>query len=337
MESVEQIIEYILEQSQFDLGRVDTVGGQSSRSWASRPAEVVSVQELRHLLGRKDSGDADLDRAREAQLICREETISKLVARLRILLKDYVDTENDTIGHAFPRMSLAYANQTTIVQEDGLRAESCITALGVFAKALVKGSALVGSGTVGSLLAGWVKGQTVRYRTCAILNGIHIKAAIEPVAGIRIVPFPWSSYELPSDLPFLSSRGPEDYLGRTVIYVDTIATPPLFRPGPDGDPNPVHASSESIANVDAVCEALALESDDFVDVAFQWNEYIELQEVFPNRNSSTWSRYASRLRSHLKPGWSTSINFETGVVTLSPAEDSLSELMKQIWVIPLGH
>ena len=326
MESIEHIIEDILDRSQFDLGHVEVVRGQPSRSWASRPGEVISVHELRQMLRHKDSDAADPDGAKEAKLICPEETTSPLIEYLRVLLKDYVDAENDTIGHAFPRVSYDYANESSTLQSDGLSAVSCITALKVFAKALVKGSALVGSRTVGSLLVAWVEGQPVRYRTCAILNGINIKASLEPVAGIRVAPLPWSSDELPGDLPFLSSRAPEDYLGRTVIYVDTIATPPLFRPAPIGIPYPVQASSGSTADVDAVCEALALESDDFVDVAFQWNDYNELRDVFPARNSSTWALSGSSLRSQLRPGWSKNTNLQTGVVTLSPADDSLSDL-----------
>ena len=326
MESVEQIIEYVLGQSSFDLGRVDIVRGHSSRSWASRPGEVISVHELRQMVGHNDSDGVDTDGAREARLICPEETISSLVARLRDLLEDYVDVDNDAIGHAFPSVGLDTASESSVLQADGLYARSCITTFEVFARALVKGAALVGSQRVARLLADWLDGQPVRYRTCGVLNGINIKAPLEPLAGIRITPLPWSSDELPNDLPIVSSSAPEDYLGRTIIYVDTKATPPLFRPGPDGVPNPVQASSECIAGVDAVCEALALESDEFVDVALQWNDYGELREVFPARNSSTWARSGSSLRSQLKPGWSRGVSFQTGVVTLSPGDHSLCDL-----------
>ena len=326
MESLSRIFDHILEESQFDLGHVETARGHSSRSWASRPGEVISVHEVRHLLSRKDSDAVDPDGVREARLICSEETIASLVTRLRVLLKDHVDVDNDTIGHAFPSVGHNAAGQSSVFQADGLYARSCITTLEVFTKALVKGSALVGSQRVASLLADWLEGQPVRYRTCAVLNGINIKASLEPVAGIRITPLPWSSDELPNDLPFLSSSGPEDYLGRTIIYVDTIASPPLFRPGPNGVRHPVQASSECSAGVDAVCDALALESADFVDVAFQWNDYGELREVFPTRNSSTWARSGSSLRSQLKPGWTIGDNFQTGVVTLSPGDHSLSDL-----------
>ena len=326
MESVEQILDYILEQSQFDLGYVEMVGGQPARSWASRPGEVISVHELRQLLSGEDSGTADRTGAREARLLCPKDTLSLLVEHLRVLLNDFVDAENGTIGHAFPKVSNEFSHESGTFQLDGLCAESCITALDVFAKALVKGSALVGSPGVGSLLANWLEGQPVRYRTCAILNGINIKVALEPVAGIRITPLPWSSDELPDDLPSLSSCAPEDYLGRTIIYVDTEATPPLFRPGPAGGRNPVKASSNCIADVDAVCEALALESDDFVDVAFKWNDYGVLRDVFPTRNSSTWAGSGSSLQTQLKPGWGRRTDLQTGVMTLSPGDHTLSDL-----------
>ena len=326
MENVEQIIDYILEQSQFDLGYVETVGGQPSRSWASRPGEVISLDDLRQLLSGEDSDTVDQTAAREAKLVCPDATILLLVEHLRVLLDDFVDAENGTIGHAFPKVSYEFSHQSSTFQPGGLCAESCITALDVFARALVKGSALVGSRRVGALVADWVEGKPVRYHTCAMLNGISIKVALEPVPGIRITPLPWSSDELPGDLPFLSSRSPEDYLGRTIIYVDTEATPPLFRPGPDGARHTVQASSKGLADVDAVCKALALESGEFVDVAFKWNEYSELGEVFPTRNSSTWARSGSRLRNQYEPSWVKSVDFLTGVVTISPEDHGLSDL-----------
>ena len=325
MESVAHILDYILEQSRFDLGHIETARGYPSRSWASRPGEVISLHGLRQLLWRKDSDDADPDGAREARLICPEEFISLLVARLRVLLEDYVDAENDTVGHAFPKVSLDNASESTVLQADGLSAYSCITALDVLARALVKGAALVGSQRVASLLADWVEGQPVRYRTCAVLNGISIKAPLEPAAGIMVSPLPWSSNELPKGLPFPTSSALEDYLGKTVIYVESEAGPPLFRPEPDEVPHPVQATNRSIASVDSVCEALALNSDDFVDIAFQWNDYGELQEIFPVRNNSTWARSVSSLRSHLRPGWKKSVNLLTGVVTLSPGDHALSD------------
>lgn len=333
MESVEQILECVLGQSQFDLGYLEMVGGQPSRSWASRPGEVISVHELRQLLSGEGSGTADPAGAREARLICPDEAISLLVGKLRVLLGDYVDVEGETVGHAFPRVSNDLAKETETLQADGLCVTSCATSLDVFAKALVKGSALVGSSRVGSLLADWLEGQPVRYRTCAILNGINVSESLEPVSGVRITALPWSSDELPDGLPHFLSRAPEDFLGRTIICVDTEATPPLFRPGPDGGRQPVKASSNCIADVDAVCEALALESDDFVDVAFQWNDYSELREVFPTRNSSTWARAGSSLRSQRTSGWSRRVNLHTGVVTLSPGDHGLSNLDQS----ELGH
>ena len=333
MESVQQIMEYILEQSQFDLGHVDPARGDSSRSWASRPGEVISVHELRQLLDGEDSGTVEPTGAREARLICPVETLSLLVEQLRALFEALVDAENDTIGHAFPSVSHEFSNETNTFQADGLCAQSCITALDVFARALLKGSALVGSSRVSSLLTNWLKGHPVSYRTCAILNGINIKYALKPMAGIRITPLSWSSDQLPHDLPLRSSHAPEDYLGRTVIYVDTEANPPLFRPGSDGLRHPIQASSKCTAHVDAVCEALALQSDDFVDVALKWNDFSELQEIFPTDNSSTWGRSGSSLRSQWIPGWSMSENWQTGVVTVSPGDQALSDLDEA----ELGH
>ena len=124
MESVEQVIDYILEQSQFDLGYVETVGGQPSRSWANRPGEVISVHELRQLMSGEDSGAPDPAGAREARLVCPVETLSLLVEHLQVLLSDFVDTENDTIGHALPSVGNEHSHESVTFQPDGLFARS---------------------------------------------------------------------------------------------------------------------------------------------------------------------------------------------------------------------
>ena len=158
------------------------------------------------------------------------------------------------------------------------------------------------------------------------------------MAGIKVAPLPWSSDELPDDLPFLSSRAPDDYLGRTIIYVDTEATPPLFRPEPDGVRYQARASSRSIADIDAAYMALALESDDFADVAFKWNEYSELREVFSFRNSSTWTWSGSQFAKPVAFRLEHDYKFPNRRRNTF-ARETIRYLIwtKQSWEIPSGH
>ena len=326
MAGIDQMLDSALAQSRFDIGHMATGrGGEQYRSWTSSPDEIISTEELRQLLTSGDSEDRNAEDAREARLICNEEVISHLEEQLQVLLSDYLDPEN-RIGHAFPQVGAEADHGISAAQADGLLANSCITDLRDFGKALVKGSALTGPQRVASLLMGWMEDRPVRYRTCAVLNGIHIRAPLEPVPGISITPLPWSTDELPDHLPHRDARSSEDYLGRTVVYVDTIATPPLFRPNPDLGGSPVKAASEFIVDMDAICEALALEYNDDVSIGRLWNDYPDLKDVFPFRNPAYTSSARSSLRSQLQSGATKHFDFMTGVVSVTPKEGSLSDL-----------
>ncbi len=319
------MLDSVLRATVFDIGHPSTHGGRRSRTYSSLSNEVVSVPEFRQLLDIGGSGEPNAVSARRARLICSKGNISELTEFLRVALADYIDPTEDTIGHAFPKVSGDGGSEFYNALPRDVRVTSTVTPLEVFARALVKGAAIAGSQRIVSMLNGWVSGEPIRFRTCAILNGVTIKRSLRPASGVEIIALPWSTDELPSFLPTPVAREPEDFLGRTVIAIDSQASPPLFRPQYRAWDSPVSATQRSEIGVDLVCQALALTRDGPVDVAFYWNDYPDTYELFPPSSSSLDGGARHGLEPQTRVGRHLSTDHKTGVVNLSVSDHLVSD------------
>ena len=208
MRSLHEILDSVLTDVCFDLGQDGTHDGRPSRSYASRPGEVVTADELVQMAER---GGLDLRNAQKSLLICPAEIIAKIRVYLSVFLADYVDPNTGKIGYAFHSIRPGHSARLSVGRSNGLVSESSVTALDNLGEALIHGAALVGSQKLEELLTGWKEGEPVRYRTCAILNGLTIDESFTPIDGVTIEALPRSTVELPSFLPNVSSVGPNDY------------------------------------------------------------------------------------------------------------------------------
>ena len=325
MQRLRELLDSIVDQTAFDVGRTEMVGGRVQTSFASRPDEVISPEKLREILERNRWDDQELNRVRSAQLILPDESISQLEGHLRHLLKDYIDTETDRIGYALPSIGQDGHERETI-QANGLFSIDCVSSLDSFTKGLIKGAAIIGVERVTCLLSGWLEGQPIEYRTSAILNGVTVSEALTPIDGVHIEPLPLSTDKLPAHLPRRSEMPAGDYLGRTIISIDCTALPALFRPQTDGSEENVQVAAIPNVDINAVCQALSLECDSHVEAGFYWHDYQELATFFLTNSNSSWSLGAARFRHRPYVGWSLNTNFTTGVTTLSPGDQSTPNL-----------
>ena len=146
---------------------------------------------------------------------------------LRDLLGGYVDPATDSVGHAFPmggdRGGVGYAHR------DWLYTSPQFSSVEQLADSLTRGAAVAGSDRIAELVANWADGAPMSYRTCIVVP-ITIAQAVSPVAGVDIVPLPLCTAELPAGLPARDGRSQAEYLGQSLVSVDTEATPALFRP-----------------------------------------------------------------------------------------------------------
>ena len=324
MQRFRELLDLTVDQVTFDVGRTEMVGGRVQTSFASRPDEVISPEDLREILERNRWDDQELNRVRSARLIIPDESISQLENHLRLLLKDYIDTETDRIGYALPRIGQDGHKRETI-QANGLFTIDCTSSLDGFTKGLIKGAAILGVERVTCLLSGWLEGQPIEYRTSAILNGVTISEPLTPIDAVHIEPLPLSSDKLPAHLPKRGEMSAEAYLGRTVLSIDCTASPALFRPQTDESGKNVQAAAIPNVDIDTVCQALSLECDSQVEVGFYWHDYQELAAFFLTDNNSSWSLGAARFR-HRSLGWSLNTDFTTGVTTLRLGDQSILDL-----------
>ena len=289
MNRLNKILDHALSESRFDIGRVESTEGHPLRSYAVRPDEVVSVGQLRQIFeeGVREYGHDKV--AKSAQLVSKEGPISELVNLLRDKLESYIDPKTDRIGHAFPPFSGSGSEGHISFHEDGRLMISCVTPLASFARALVRGSALVGSEHIASLVSGWAEGEPIRYRTCAILNGIVIDEPLAFGKGVKAIVLPSSTSELAKHLASLASTSLGEYSGRTMVIIDSSASPSLFHPDDGLQRDSVQASTQSNSTVEVVCHLFSLLSDIHVDAEACWNDYVELRDWLPINIGFRWS------------------------------------------------
>ena len=317
MNRLNDILGHALSESCFDIGRLVSTEGHPLRSYAAKPSEVVSVGQLREIFeqGVREYGDDKV--AKSAQLVCNEERISELVNLLRDKLESYIDPETERIGHAFPPFSSSGGGGQVLSQKDGLFVISCVTPLESFAKALVKGSAIVSSEYIASLVSSWAEGEPIRYQTCAILNGIDIDGPLSFGNGVKAIVLPSSTSGLAKYLGSLPSTSLGEYSGRTMVMIDSSASPSLFRPDDGHQSGGVQASTQSNSNVEIVCRALSLLSDTYVDAEACWNDYLELRDWLPVNLGLKWSLSSGVPRGQWHKDKVFHKDHQTGMVTAS--------------------
>ena len=284
----------------------------------------LSPAQLRDVFERNEWHDEELISARNAQPRVSDELLPQLINHLRSLLEEYIDPEVGLIGHAFPLDERGYPIsrirpewREAIFHRDyfDLAYISRVSAVEDFAKGLVKGAAVVGSERVTHLLSGWLQEDPVKYRTSAILNGLPAKAPLTPVEGVHIEPLPLSTDRLAAGLPRRPVKSGVDYLGRTLVSIDSEVKPALFHPKTRPTGQNIQVKPIGGVSVDTVCQALSLESDGYVDAGFYWNDYLELTAFSLGVDETTWSMGNARVRSRPAPmKWRTDLF--TNVTTL---------------------
>lgn len=197
---------------------------------------------------------------------------------LRDVLRDFVDPTSDRVVHAFPLGSDGIANYHCF-QENGLCSHVRYSSIRRFAEALVQGAAVVGGERIAHVVAGWVKGNPVKYRTCLVVP-LTISRAVQPCEGVNIVPLAWSTNKLPSNLPLFQVQSSVDFLGRSLVYVDSETKPALFPPVEWSlDRQEVRSELTPKVSLDTIRDALSLEADFHVDHGLVWDDYGEFSAL----------------------------------------------------------
>ncbi|MDE0226657.1 MAG: hypothetical protein OXP28_16230 [Gammaproteobacteria bacterium] len=320
MTSLKDVLESTLAEARFDLGHSEVTRDGPRTTWSGRPDEIVSAAELHRLATADGCVDEVSAQARSAKPIAPDGALSRLHMCLDDVLGEYINPETGTIGHAFPMGS---ANRVgSRFGDGGVSSRSYESPKAEFAKLLLRGCAIIGTEALAGMLTGWAEGEPLRYRTSAVLNGLYLDGNAELLPGIRLQPLPRSTDRAFGTTPIRSGSSIGDYLGRTVLTVDSIATPAFYRPKPDGPIAGVVASFVSDVTLDDICQALALESDGDVRIAFEWNDYGDLSLYLSPGSSESISRGRGGLDSRPVES-STTVDFMTGVESVSIPEEHI--------------
>lgn len=283
----------------------------------------ISSGQFRELLESHSQKDREFRDASNARVVLPDDLLSSLIDYIRADLAEYIEPSTDQIGHAFPIGGAGLPEGESVesfhtVQEDGIAIDAETSPVGTFARALARGAVVIGAGRVTSLVMGWMRGEPVAYQTRSVLNVDGL--LVEPVsgaAGVRIESLPLSTDRLTGYLPLHQGQSLNDYLGRMVMTVDHSAAPALFRPGDKESVRGTRATAVPGAGEDVVCQALALETDAFVEVAMSWNDFGDLDAFHRRSGERTWSRGGAHFRGALGAGSSLRTDFRTGVTTLT--------------------
>lgn len=265
MKDLRNLLELVLNETMFDVGQKEGDSILYDRREENRLQP--------NLLGRifkKNKWTNDLLLARRAKVVCPPELFSQLKDMLRSELNDYVDLDTDKVGHVVP---ICTGQGLTGGHDLLLTDTRQVSSLTNFAEGLIKATTVVGVNTAIALLNGWKKGEPVRFHASMLLKGLQVKRILEPMDGVYVRPLARSSDQLPADLPGSKGNSLDDFLGRTVLSIASLAQSGLFHPRDLDYTGTVKVSHVNSMDVDAVCLALALEYDTCVVQGWQWNHY----------------------------------------------------------------
>ena len=279
------LLEEILESSSFH------VGGRE-----------FPPNEYRNLLMR------DIQKKSEWQDSFRVETripdhqLGRLCNLIRTDLGEYVDKSTDRIGHAFPvgGGELGSHDTSTFLDDHGITYTST-SPVDTFAKSLASAAYALGPQPVSGLLAGWSQGEPVRYLVRSVLktDGV-LPGKYCPTAGVRIESLASSTDSLAGYLPLVGDLSPTSYLARIILTIEYSTEPALFRPSKDRNRGETRPTNVLAAGAGAACQALALESNFFVGIAYSWLDFEDVSSFQLSGGQFTLSHSgASR-----SPSWS---------------------------------
>ena len=315
MQRFSELLNAIVDRTTFDLGQ----------------DKIISPGQLREICERRSWHSQDSSRARNARVIVPEHLLRKLCELIRMLCRVYVEPSTDRIGHAFPIHIDSSERYTT--DASGVFGYEATSPVEAFTKSIVRGAAVLGTSSVTSLVSDWLQEKPVSYSTRAVLNGAEfVTEPLKLMDGVRIESLPLSTNQLIEFLPLPNDLSLKGYLGRMVLTIDYSATPALFRPAPallrlgnkQSDAKCQHTAVPK-ADFATVCQALALELDTYVEVAFFWNDFNALKAFALKKTELIWSAKQTRFGSRPYTNLTMTTDESRGVTTLKPGDGPCSQ------------
>ena len=300
----------------------ELLGEAAEQTTFALTGRQLSIGQFRELLERYLPNDKEAEEARGARVVLPDDLLARLSDCIREYFGEYVEESTDRIGHAFRiggQWPLSQeSSPTTTYESSGIVSFEETSPVETFARALVRGAAVLGVDRATSLVLGCARGEPVPYKTRSVLNADGIlPEPLSPIPGVRIESLPLSTDQLTQYLPPFGNQSSAQYLGRMVLTVDHVANPPLFCPNSEQTVRGRRATAAPEADADVVCQALALEINAFVEVALSWHHFGEFDAFRLSGGHHTWSTAQANFRTTSYTNFSISTDHATGVTSLT--------------------
>ena len=318
-----------LKAASFDLGRtIISYRGGSTTTYGECVDDIISPGDLREIYERATWHDELWPKARMARVRIPAVLKADLADSLRAVLGAYVDPASDCVGHALPVPGSRRGASRALPND--LFVQAAVSSIGRFSEALTKDAAILGVDHVANLLADWIRGEPLRYRTCRVA-ALSLDRPLSPICGIDIIPLPLSSDALPRGLPSRSGILPEAYLGQSVVQVESHATPALFHPDVPDLGRVVTGKLSPGVSFDTIWAALSLECDAHIAQGFGWSDHGDLSAIATDGMTSGRPSYLSfsGQRLTMEETGITSLERSGGAVR-SPSETKIADLLSAL-------
>ena len=129
-----------------------------------------------------------------------------------------------------------------------------------------------------------VQGTDATYRHISLLTGVRLDHEVTIRSGIRMVPLPNSTSDLPAYFPHMPYMDSGDMLGRTLMVVDHTVRPIFADPDPLSRREDIFQCQQECSelpnfDVDQFCDALSLANNSSIECVAEWT-HVDPDAIF---------------------------------------------------------
>lgn len=184
-----------------------------------------------------------------------------------------------------------------------------------------------------------IREARITYRRIALLTGVRLDLEVPVRPGIRMIPLPNDTADLPAYFPHMSFIDSGDLLGRTLIVVDYTVQPTFADPDPLSLPEDMFQRQQECSelpnfDIHQFCDALSLATDGPIACMAEWT-HVDPDAIFipqwPYTGAERLYPLAPRPRGSVKATASS----VKEAVSLYEARRSLSAGSTQVLEVPI--
>ena len=157
-----------------------------------------------------------------------------------------------------------------------------------YAKILILAAARIGAGRVASIYSGWLQGEPILLRQCALLTGIKTDGELYPADGLHLDTLPASGNDFPRSLRIDEHNiRNEQFSHQAMLCIEYHTDPALYDPAGHAEFTPLGPRRHDLVNpalaevsLESFCRSMSLIADNQVDWFIVWDDYGDIEAFF---------------------------------------------------------